>query len=702
MSHDPWLGRVLSGVRLRRLLGQGGMGRAYVGERGDESLVVKVLEADPDQVLLLARLQREAEALGKLPSHPALVRLVSAAIESDPPHLVMEWVPGKSLHACVQELGRLPAQDVARIGLDLARGLEVVHASALLHRDLKPANVMLTPGGAAKLIDFGLAKDLFRTTLTQPDALLGTWSFMAPETIDQPADVRADVFGLGATLFMALSGRPPYLAESLPELADLMRQEEPPLLRTLVPEAPESLELALARMLARQPDRRHESARACALDLEAVLGGERARTPGFVCPQTGARWDLAGRERSTLGSAPDCEVQVAEAAPRHAQVRRRRGGFELIDLRSAEGTWVEDRRVRRPVLLVDGQRVRLGPRELCFAHPHARPRLAPHERNVERAVVPEVLLTWLLQRGDPRAMLELVERSLPDPEEEARALEQLRPVLDPASVEATLACLRDLLRQERERVRRLLTQRYGFPPDDAARWWLKHLTAAPPQAVGRRLERSYRLHGPGVGPGGLSLTPDALVRVGSSPRCTLQAAGLERLHATLLLLHERALLVPQRGSVQRGGRPGGGPLQSGPFHLGDLAYTCVLSWASPVQAQGAQATSVVCARALATVKHPSSQLALLSLLEDRLRGAEALERAWSDCEFLGAPPPRAEVEELLEARARWAEERLREQLGEAPAQRAHPDEWRRALARRPLATQFVPPAWAGADPQSGD
>ncbi|RMG15253.1 MAG: serine/threonine protein kinase [Planctomycetota bacterium] len=262
--------------RLVRLIGRGGSGAVYLARDPDgRRVALKVLSAGagPEELL---RLAREARLAARL-DHPALVRVEGLGVQEGRPFLVMEYVPGGTLQARLAR-GPLPPERARSIACALARGLHHAHERGVLHRDVKPANVLLDRDGAPRLTDFGLARPLQRRlpqgrglTLTREGDLLGTPSYMAPEQAlgeSGRVDRRTDVYGLGATLYAMLTGRPPFAGGTwLRVLADVVHvAPRPPSERArgLDP----CLESVCLRCLAKAPTERYASAHALAEALE--------------------------------------------------------------------------------------------------------------------------------------------------------------------------------------------------------------------------------------------------------------------------------------------------------------------------------------------------------------------------------------------------------------------------------------------------
>ncbi len=230
------------------------------------------------------RFLREVEALRRL-AHPGIAPLLEAGEAFGALFLVLPLVPGESLARRLQR-GPLPEREAAGIALQVARALAHAHAQGVLHRDVKPDNVRLRPDGAAVLIDFGLTTAVElddRSRLSQTGQLIGTPGFWAPEQASGDLariGAATDVYGLGATLYAALTGSPPFVVESLSDLGRLLEEDPaPPSQRVDVDPALDELVL---RTLARHPVRRPASAAALAEALEAWLErGPRVRAaPG--------------------------------------------------------------------------------------------------------------------------------------------------------------------------------------------------------------------------------------------------------------------------------------------------------------------------------------------------------------------------------------------------------------------------------------
>ncbi len=211
--------------------------------------------------------------------HPNIVRVIERGEFAGTFFLVMEYVPGETLHSYCARSGPLPVSVALHVARQLAYALELARTCGIVHRDVKPENVLLQPDGTAKLADFGLAKSVLdaNSVLTRQGDLLGTLSYMAPEQFRSAAtaDHRADIYALGATLYHLLAGQPPFADATTPR-AFLARvfDTEPKKLSTLRPDVPPVVTTLVDRCLMKEPDRRPRTA------------GEIARLAGQLLAST--------------------------------------------------------------------------------------------------------------------------------------------------------------------------------------------------------------------------------------------------------------------------------------------------------------------------------------------------------------------------------------------------------------------------------
>ncbi len=216
--------RLVAGrYRLRSVLGSGSMGTVWSAydEFLHRPVAVKEVRmphgVPPARVTeLRERTLREARAIAVL-SHPNVVILHDVVREHGEPYVVMELLPSRSLAGLLRQAGRLTVAQAAAVGEAVAAALEAAHAAGITHRDVKPGNVLVADDGRIKLTDFGIARNVSEATMTHTGMMLGSPAFIAPEVATGgPVTYTADLWGLGATLFAAAEGRPPYDADGDP------------------------------------------------------------------------------------------------------------------------------------------------------------------------------------------------------------------------------------------------------------------------------------------------------------------------------------------------------------------------------------------------------------------------------------------------------------------------------------------------------
>lgn len=261
-------------------LGGGGMGEVFRAEDPTTKTMVALKLLTLFTPAALLRFEREALALRNI-EHPGIVGYIDhGQTEQGRPWLAMHWIDGVDLATALQD-GPLTLARVLQLGLQLTDSLSAAHRASVVHRDVKPSNIMLPVGDAlALLIDFGVAKDTLpeASRLTSTGIAVGSPSYMAPEQLRGHSDERTDVYGLGATLFEACTGRPPFMGDTQGEVILSVLSEPPPHARSLRPEVPRALEALLARMLAKNPSRRPQDMPSVAAEL-AVLSIDAESSP---------------------------------------------------------------------------------------------------------------------------------------------------------------------------------------------------------------------------------------------------------------------------------------------------------------------------------------------------------------------------------------------------------------------------------------
>jgi hypothetical protein len=279
VGDDPLLGQTIGSYRIASCIGQGGMGRVYLGVHPQigARVAIKVLAKDRTHDLVeLERFFTEAR-LVNLVRHENIVNVLDMLVLPDgSPCIVMEHLDGSSLAALIAARGALPAAEVGRLALEILGALAAAHDKGVVHRDLKPENVFVTPGGHAKVLDFGIAKLLGGVPGTGPTragAFLGTPAYLAPEQVREARDIdgRADLYSLGVVLFEALSGRLPFASDSTFDLLRAHVEQAAPLLLDVAPGVPPALAHIVHIALNKEPGARHPTARAMAAELARAM-----------------------------------------------------------------------------------------------------------------------------------------------------------------------------------------------------------------------------------------------------------------------------------------------------------------------------------------------------------------------------------------------------------------------------------------------
>ena len=324
-------GTIVGRYSIVRRLGAGGMGAVYhaqhieLGKQVALKIMLPELSAKGEMV---RRFMNEARAAARI-GHPGIIEVFDLGVDGTLAYIAMEKLEGEELHERIQREGQLPVDSVVRIGIEVADAIEAAHENGIVHRDLKPANVFLARRGRqldlVKVLDFGIAK------LTQSDsggletstgAIFGTPLYMAPEQFrdSKQVDRRTDVYAIGAILYHALAGVPPFRGPTLPELIYQITTVVPPPIKSVRSDVPAWLERLLSRALAKEAGERFQTARELADALAAGAGNDVdpfART-GMASPQ--ALSDSAAPARS--------DAQQAGAS----------GGFQTGDISSYSST----------------------------------------------------------------------------------------------------------------------------------------------------------------------------------------------------------------------------------------------------------------------------------------------------------------------------------------------------------------------------
>jgi serine/threonine protein kinase len=313
--------------RLVRQLAAGGMGTVWLAqdERLERPVALKLLHPQPglsraEAELVSKRALREARLTARL-HHPNAVPVYDVVEHDGQPCLIMQYLPSRSLQAILEQRGTLPPAEVARIGAQVAAALAAAHQAGIVHRDVKPGNVLIAEDGTVKLTDFGVSHALGDASLTSTGMVTGTPAYLAPEVArGVPSSFASDVHSLGATLYAAAEGAPPYGSGQNP-MATLHRVASG---RPNPPSRGGPLNPLLGRMLATDPAQRPAMPEVA--DTLRALQDDIASTTAVPDPAPG----LAAEPTAVLAGHPPTSTYPAPVAPGVAAARERLSGSRWV------------------------------------------------------------------------------------------------------------------------------------------------------------------------------------------------------------------------------------------------------------------------------------------------------------------------------------------------------------------------------------
>ena len=306
---------------LQNHIGTGGMSTVYLSEHPimRRPVAIKVLpKSRVSKSSYLERFELEARAVATL-DHPNIVRAYDIDNDGDTHYIVMEYVEGMDLQRMVEQNGPLSYDQAADYIAQAASGLQHAHELGVVHRDVKPANCLVDPSGTLKLLDMGLvkfAKDDQSLSAVHKDSVVGTADYLAPEQAvnSSEVDARADIYGLGGTLYFLLTGHPPFPDGTLTERLLKHQKEEPASIFSVRADAPAALVDICRRMLVKNKDKRIQSAAIVEQELRGWLAG---RTGSGNEPATSGlgRLSAYGKPKSGSNRWQDLLEQKKNAAP---------------------------------------------------------------------------------------------------------------------------------------------------------------------------------------------------------------------------------------------------------------------------------------------------------------------------------------------------------------------------------------------------
>ena len=256
-SDEPVL---VPGIRIVREIGRGGMGIVYEGWDelvGRKIAIKRLLPIRSSSSNAKERMIQEARAAGSL-IHPHIVSIYGVHLQNEMPILVQQYVEGETLQSRIDTERYLSWQECVDVAKQIASGLEAAHAAGIIHRDLKPDNILIEKGtNVVRIADFGIAKQSSSSGLTVTDQVAGTPAYMSPEqTAGETLDARSDLFSLGAVLFAAATGKPPFGLDDPFVVMDRIRNQEAAILKSLRPDYPDWLSRVLERLLSKDRQNR--------------------------------------------------------------------------------------------------------------------------------------------------------------------------------------------------------------------------------------------------------------------------------------------------------------------------------------------------------------------------------------------------------------------------------------------------------------
>ena len=303
--------RVIAGrYRLLELLGKGSMSTVWLAEDAElgRNVALKAIGPRADRT----RFDREARAAAAL-SHPHICGLFDYGQDGERTYMVLEYLPGGTLEERLAS-GPLEDAETQRLAAEIASGLAHAHARGLVHRDLKPANILFDTEGRAKIADFGIARMEGVGTFTEAGTVLGTATYISPEqAAGRPSSPASDVYSLGVILFRMLTGRLPFVSRQAMELVRMHRDDPPPTVAEVRPDAPPRLAALADRMLAKDPLARPADGAAVA----AELAGEPPE-------------EEATRVLTPIAAAGEADATAATRVVRRPPRRRRRSRAPLL------------------------------------------------------------------------------------------------------------------------------------------------------------------------------------------------------------------------------------------------------------------------------------------------------------------------------------------------------------------------------------
>jgi serine/threonine protein kinase len=323
-------------------IAEGSAGMVYQGRHRQSGQLVAIKIVSPRLAassVFMKRFEQEFRAASML-DHPSIVRALEYCGQETPPFLVMEFVAGEALGQKLEREGRMPEQEAVLLIVQVCQGLHLAHKKGLIHRDVKPDNILVTPDGQAKLCDLGLVKEMeAESDLTRTGRGLGTPHFMAPEQFRNAknADIRCDIYSLGATLYVMVTGELPFKASGPLEawMQKIKNDLKPP--RQLVSTLSERVDWAIRRAMSADPAKRPATCREFVTDLIGRCTYKTV-TPDLSETELDVWFmeflDEQGKQRTAMGTTQDLRRSLLDGllgdVSRVRAGRTKSGPYQLL------------------------------------------------------------------------------------------------------------------------------------------------------------------------------------------------------------------------------------------------------------------------------------------------------------------------------------------------------------------------------------
>jgi len=376
---EPWL---LGRYEIVAELGKGAMGVVYRANDPMLNRMVAIKTINTEEAghegmaEYEARFYTEAKAAGGL-NHPNIIIIYDIGKSGHLVYMAMEYIEGRELRELLAQGQPLPVVQAVDVAAQVAEGLAYAHQHQVVHRDIKPANIMITPDGRAKIADFGIARMRSSETRTQTGVILGSPKYISPEqVVGKRADHRSDIFSLGIILYECLTGATPFNGEGLSALMYQITNHDPAPPSSANPQVPVMLDYIIAKVLAKAPEARYQSAadfandlRECKSQLETGQAGAArvlaTTRPIPLASQAAAAPSEQNTERESeeeVSTAPSPTKGISRAFDSQEATQRLMrqigadGTMEFVSTKSISATSISRDRALRPGELPWGQR----------------------------------------------------------------------------------------------------------------------------------------------------------------------------------------------------------------------------------------------------------------------------------------------------------------------------------------------------------